>query len=69
MDELARLGKLLQHWMEHNDEHAETYRDWAEKASSLGNEDLSKVLNSLHDQTKRLKDLFDEALGTLQQVK
>lgn len=69
MDELARLGKLLQHWMEHNDEHAETYRDWAEKASSLGNEDLSKVLNSLHDQTKRLKDLFDEALRTLQQVK
>ncbi len=69
MDELARLSKLLQHWMEHNDEHAETYRDWAAKASSLGNEDLSKILNSLHDRTKSLKDLFEEALRTLQQVK
>ncbi|GAB4422946.1 MAG: hypothetical protein OHK0032_18220 [Thermodesulfovibrionales bacterium] len=62
MDEFEKLKRLLNHWMEHNNEHAETYREWAEKASSLGNEELSKTLHRLNQDTKRLNKLFEEAI-------
>ncbi len=61
MDELEKLKTLLHHWMEHNDEHAEAYRDWAKKASSLGNEELSKILDLLYHETKRLNRLIEKA--------
>lgn len=36
MDTAARLQHLLGHWIEHNDQHAQTWREWAEKASLEG---------------------------------
>jgi hypothetical protein len=48
--------------MEHNDEHAEIYRSWAEKASSLGKEELSETLKRLYRETKKLNSLFKEAI-------
>ena len=61
MNELDKLKHLLHHWKEHNDEHAETYREWAAKAASLGNKDLAAVLERLSQESKRLKSLFEEA--------
>jgi hypothetical protein len=61
MNELAKLNKLLHHWMEHNDEHAETYKEWSEKAARLGKNDLSEILLKLCNETKRLNGLFQEA--------
>ena len=42
MNELEKLKRLPHHWQEHNDEHAEAYRDWAEKAVSLGHQIFSQ---------------------------
>jgi hypothetical protein len=36
MDTSARLHHLLTHWVEHNEAHAQTYREWAEKAEEEG---------------------------------
>jgi len=65
MNELAKLNKLLHHWMEHNDEHAETYKEWSEKASRWGKNDLSAILLKLCNETKKLNGLFEEALRKL----
>ncbi len=62
MDDLKKLKHLLRHWKEHNDEHAETYRQWAEKASAIGKSELSKALGNLYYETKRLNTLFDDVL-------
>ncbi len=62
MDELKKLKHLLHHWMHHNDEHAETYRQWSDKALSIGNEELSRVLRNLYNETKRLNGLFENAM-------
>lgn len=62
MEDLEKLRKLIPHWMEHNDEHAETYRNWAEKASSMGMNELSMTLKKLHQETKKLKELFEKAM-------
>jgi len=63
VDGLEKLKRLLHHWMEHNNEHVQLYRDWAEKASSLGNKELSEILSRLSDETKKLSKLFEEAIG------
>jgi hypothetical protein len=62
MEDLQKLKHLLHHWKEHNDEHAETYRQWAEKAATLGNKELSEVLGKLCDETKKMNRLFEEAM-------
>ncbi|MBW2739526.1 MAG: zinc transporter, partial [Deltaproteobacteria bacterium] len=31
-----KLVKLLEHWIKHNDDHAENYRDWAKKTKEKG---------------------------------
>lgn len=61
MKEIEKLRKLLGHWKEHNTEHAETYRDWSEKALSEGNKELSETLDKLYEETKKLNMLFEEA--------
>ncbi len=65
MDDLEKLKKLLHHWMEHNDEHAGVYREWAEKTSSLGRNEVSEILDRLYAETKKLNRLFEEALKKL----
>ena len=34
--ETDKLRILLNHWIEHNKEHGEEFREWAEKAQALG---------------------------------
>ena len=65
MDDLQKLKHLLHHWKEHNDEHAETYRQWAERASVLGNEELSNILAMLYNDTKKLNGLFEDAMKAI----
>ena len=62
MDDLEKLRKLLPHWMKHNDEHAKTYKDWAEKMSSLGKKELSDALEAIYRESKKLRGLFQQAL-------
>ena len=43
-DDLAKLRILLPHWIEHNEEHAESFREWAERARELGLEAVAKQM-------------------------
>lgn len=58
MDEMVKLKHLLEHWIEHNDEHVKTYRDWAEKALAAGKPELSEVLREIASQTKAMEKLL-----------
>lgn len=62
MNDLAKLKRLLHSWMIHNDEHAETYKEWAERISKQGNSEVSDILLKLYDESKNLNSLFAEAL-------
>ncbi len=65
MNDIEKLKKLLHHWMEHNDEHARVYREWAEKTSTLGKKEVSEILDRLYHETRKLNGLFEEALKKL----
>ncbi|MDI6800711.1 MAG: hypothetical protein QMD01_01445 [Thermodesulfovibrionales bacterium] len=66
MNELEKLKHLLHHWKEHNDEHAETYKQWAEKASALGNKELADILETIRLKTKEMNGLFEEAIKRIE---
>ena len=41
MNELKKLRVLIPHWIEHNNEHAKEYHDWAKKAGGASPEVLA----------------------------
>lgn len=60
-----KLLKILDHWIRHNCDHAETYTDWANKAKE---NDLSKVvglLNEAAEMTVAINEKFEKALEML----
>ena len=65
MTEIDKLKHLLKHWLDHNDAHIETYSKWASKAESLGEKELSGILNQIAEDSKKLNGLFDKALKIL----
>jgi hypothetical protein len=63
--ELEKLKHLLTHWIEHNDAHVINYSEWASKVDSLGEKELAVILNRIADESKRLNDLFNQALQSI----
>ena len=61
MTELEKLKHLLKHWIEHNDAHIKTYSEWASRTGSLGEKELSGILNQIVEESKRLNALFSKA--------
>ncbi len=59
--EREKLRILLEHWREHNHEHAETYIQWAEKAKDGGDAALAEMLNEIAVETKKIDALFGKA--------
>ncbi len=68
MNEFKKLKILLRHWIEHNDEHAEEYKNWAKKAMVLGNEEVSKILEMLYQETSKLNRLIEKAIEILDET-
>ena len=53
MNEVEKLRVLIPHWMEHNEEHAEEYRRWAEEAPEAS-EDLIAAVEVLSEVNQKL---------------
>jgi hypothetical protein len=60
-----KLERLLSHWIDHNGDHANTYRDWAAQA---GDHDLARVgelLLKAADLTEEISRQFEAARQAL----
>lgn len=55
-EELRKLLILIEHWKEHNIEHAETYIEWAEKT---GNKNISEILRQAATATTDINLIFE----------
>ncbi len=65
MEDMVKLKHLLEHWIEHNEEHERTYKDWAGKALAAGNPELGDILRRIATETKNMEKLFLEARKAL----
>jgi|Deesub1362B_J571_1020462.scaffolds.fasta_scaffold00156_26 hypothetical protein len=61
MELMEKLRRLISHWQEHNREHAESYRRWAQEASLAGYQEIAEVLDRLYRETIEIDALFEEA--------
>jgi len=61
-----KLVKLLEHWIKHNDDHAENYRNWAEKTKEKGMIDVDLLLQDAIDMTELVSNKFKKALELIQ---
>jgi len=60
MAELDKLRVLIPHWIEHNDEHADEFRRWAEQAGNVAPDILAAA-----DTMIRVNDSLAAALEKL----
>jgi cobalt/nickel transport system ATP-binding protein len=64
-EDLRKLLVMLDHWIEHDESHTESYREWADKASAAGEEAIAKEIHlaindgdSVRNHLKRAKAIL-----------
>ncbi len=60
-----KLIKLLEHWIKHNEDHTNTYADWAERAKTEGLGDVGTILAEAVEITRSVSSKFEAALAQL----
>ena len=65
MSDREKLAKLLDHWVSHNNDHADNYTQWSGKAEEMGLEQVARLLKDAADLTHAISDKFMRAKGTL----
>jgi len=64
-DERAKLKTLLNYWIEHNKEHSQEFKQWADRAKGLGETEVSReMLDAVKDMDKAT-ELLSRALSRL----
>ena len=59
--EIETLRILLAHWIEHNDSHAEGFREWSVKAKALGKDEVSAYIEKAAAALKSASEALLEA--------
>lgn len=61
MTDEEKLIKLFEHWIKHNEDHAETYRNWAIKIKGKNLGKATAMLEEAVDMTLQINKKFQEA--------
>jgi nickel/cobalt exporter len=64
-DEKSKLRSLLAYWVEHNREHGEEFREWAEKAAKMGE---SEVAGEILQAVRHMDTVTEILSGTLKKL-
>ena len=65
LSEREKLGKLLEYWIKHNEEHARSYLEWSKKADGEGLKDVVSLLEEACEITMSINQLFRKAIRGL----
>jgi hypothetical protein len=65
LSEREKLGKLLEFWIKHNDDHVNTYREWSKKAGSENLGEIEHLLKEACERTLSINELFKQAIKKL----
>ncbi|MGB5985014.1 MAG: hypothetical protein WBG37_06885 [Desulfobacterales bacterium] len=56
-----KLQKLLDHWIHHNEDHAHTYRQWAERCREQDLEALAQALEQVAQTNLKINEEMEAA--------
>ena len=65
LSEREKMGKLLEYWIKHNEEHSKTYLEWSKRADSEGLKDVVGLLQEASEITMSINQLFKNAIKRL----
>lgn len=57
-----KMIKLLKHWVRHNDDHVDTYRQWAEKATDMDMPDVGRLIAEAAEMTLDIRKKIETAI-------
>ena len=62
-----KMIKLFDHWIKHNEDHAQTYRDWAQKAKEKSKNEAAQLLEEAAEMTVLINKKFESAVELIRQ--
>jgi hypothetical protein len=65
MDDLAKIRALLPHWIEHHDEHAAEFDQWAGRVRAAGQEEVAEEIALAAKQLGWVNEALSAALEKL----
>jgi len=65
-NERAKLRTLLNYWIEHNKEHSQEFREWADKAKGFGEAEAQKEMLQAALEMDKAGALLSQALRRLE---
>jgi hypothetical protein len=60
-----KLRILLSHWVNHNGEHAQEYKEWAERAGNFGSKEAGLKINAAIEEMSAVNNHLLDALELL----
>lgn len=60
-----KLVKMVEFWVHHNEEHAQSYRDWAGRAHKMGLKEVGDILETLAGDAMLPNRSLERVLGLL----
>ena len=66
-DERNKLRTLLNYWVEHNREHSQEFREWADKAKALGEVEVAGEMLQASRAMDKASGLLSQSLKRLEE--
>ena len=67
-DEKAKLKTLMKYWIEHNEEHSQEFREYAEKARQMGEGRVAEEILQAVENMDRVTEILSKTLKRLQEA-
>ena len=64
-EEKSRLKIILAHWVEHNEDHSREFKEWAEKARQMGEEEVADEILQAVGNMDKVTEIFNRTLKKL----
>jgi hypothetical protein len=67
LDDLTRLCVLLPHWIEHNEEHADSFQHWVARAREMGQDEVAQQIEEAMKRMAACNQALNAALQMLEE--
>jgi hypothetical protein len=64
-EEKSKLKIILEHWVEHNEEHSREFKEWAEKAKKMGEKEVAAEILQAVGNMGKVTEIFTKTLKRL----
>ena len=65
-DERVKLRTILNYWIEHNKEHSQEFREWADKAKAFGEAEVGEEILAAAQEMDKASKFLSKSLMRLE---